>query len=73
MWLQLTDEVDEPSPNSTQALPFLVKPPEEAIPPEEDTRENEFEVGDDSSQEPDGRIKRERKEMNFKEPRIYKC
>ena len=69
----------EPSSKSSQALPVPAKSPEEAISseeaisPEEDASKNEFDVGDGLGRGPAGRSKRERKDVNYKEPRIYTC
>ena len=72
-------QVAEPSPRPSQSLPVPAKPPEEAvspeeaISPEEDTSKNEFDVGNGLGRGSDGRSKRERKDVNHKEPRVYKC
>jgi hypothetical protein len=57
-------QVAEPSPKPAQVLPVPAKLPEKAISPEEDTRRNKCNVGDSLGQGPDGRSKRERKEMS---------
>ena len=66
-------QVSEPSPKPSQDLSVPAKSQEEAISPEEDTSKNEFDVGDSFGRGPDGRNKRERKDVNYKEPHIYKC
>ena len=63
-------QVAEPSTKPSQALPVPVKPPGEAISPEEDTSKHRYDVGGGLCQGPDGMSKRERKEVNYKEPRI---
>jgi hypothetical protein len=69
MWSDtpIHQQVSEPAPT----LPTPAKPLGEDVPPEEDTIKKIFDNGVD--QGPDGRSKRERKEVNYKEPRAYKC